>query len=297
MRYVVGYTPRQRGRDAVSLAATLARAQSARLDVVVVLPTENATYDMYVPDRAYHSYLDEQGREWLEAGLAEVPGDVPATGRIQRAESITEGLIAAATDDEQGDEAALIVIGSSPRGLVGQFTIGSVAGALLHASPVPVALAPSGYDVQPAITRITCATGTRPGAEELLDVAARSAAGRGVPLRLVSLLALGTDEPSRHRARLDAAEQHAASLAGKARAVLSDRSPVSTVVGQGRTLEEAVRALDFEPGEIMLVGSSRLASPRRLFLGASAHKMLRALSIPMVVVPRDYPVPEGVPHE
>jgi nucleotide-binding universal stress UspA family protein len=37
------------------------------------------------------------------------------------------------------------------------------------------------------------------------------------------------------------------------------------------------------------VGSSRLAQPRRLFLGSTAAKILRELPVPMVVVPRTAP--------
>ena len=38
----------------------------------------------------------------------------------------------------------------------------------------------------------------------------------------------------------------------------------------------------------MIVGSSRLAEKNKLFLGSTANKVLRALPVPMVVVPRDY---------
>jgi nucleotide-binding universal stress UspA family protein len=36
----------------------------------------------------------------------------------------------------------------------------------------------------------------------------------------------------------------------------------------------------------VLVGSSRLATPKHLFLGSTAAKMLRELPVPMIVVPR-----------
>ena len=48
----------------------------------------------------------------------------------------------------------------------------------------------------------------------------------------------------------------------------------------------------------MLIGSSRLAPQSRLFLGATAGKVLRALPVPMVVVPRGYrsaPLPTDNP--
>ncbi len=292
MRYVVGYVPNRHGTDAVNLAATLAGPQAATLDIVVVVPIERPTFDMYSPDRAFYAQLEKQGREWLDEALRQVPEGVTATGRLVQGETITEGLIDAATDPGPGAEAGLIVIGASPQGLRGRFTIGSIAGALLHSSPVPVALAPSGYEGHPAITRITCATGTREGADALLDVAIDSAARRRVPLRLMSLVALGDDGPAdEDHPRIAAAEGHAATLAERARAALPDDCPVTSVVGRGHSLEECVQALDFSASEVVLVGSSRLAGPRRLFIGASANKMLRALPVPMIVVPRDYTRP------
>lgn len=292
MRYVVGYTPDRRGGDAVRLAATLASSGGASLDIIAVLPAESMAYDSISPDRSYQLELEREAREGLEEALAYVPEGVTATGRIRRADSIAEGLIGASTDPELGEEAAMISIGATHRGIQGRFTVGSVASGLLHAAPVPVALPPAGYPGYERVTRITCAIGNREGAEALLDVAVDSASGRSVPLRLMSLVALGAGEldDARDRALIEEAVMHADALAEVATAELPTDCPTSTVIGQGRSLEAAVQMLDFELDEVVMVGSSRLAGPRQLFIGASARKILRALPVPMIVVPRDYDV-------
>ena len=59
-------------------------------------------------------------------------------------------------------------------------------------------------------------------------------------------------------------------------------------VAHGRTIEEAIDDLEWDDAEIMIVGSSRLAEKNKLFIGSTANKVLRALPVPMVVVPRDY---------
>jgi nucleotide-binding universal stress UspA family protein len=46
-----------------------------------------------------------------------------------------------------------------------------------------------------------------------------------------------------------------------------------------------VEQLDWRHDEIAFVGSSRLASPHRIFLGSTANRMLRALPVPLIVVP------------
>ncbi|MEI2650066.1 MAG: universal stress protein [Dermatophilaceae bacterium] len=295
MRLVVGYVSNQRGVDAVRLASTLAGSRRAALDIVVVLPLDTPTFDMYSPDRAYQSAMDKQGQEWIDEALALVPEGVHAQGHVVRAESIAEGLVEAATDPAYGIEAHFIVIGAAHRGLIGRFSIGSSAGSLLHSSPVPVALAPVDYEPHPAITRLTCATGLLPGAEVLVELAIGLADDWHVPLRLISLLAMGKERSEDARHEIHAiAERHVDDLVAQANDVLPDDFPVTGVLGTGRSLEDCVHALEFESSEIVMVGSSRLGGPKRLFLGASANTILHALPVPMIVVPRDYVIPELV---
>jgi nucleotide-binding universal stress UspA family protein len=51
---------------------------------------------------------------------------------------------------------------------------------------------------------------------------------------------------------------------------------------------DAVSRLEFAASEVAIVGSSRLAQPKRIFLGRTANKMMRVLAVPMIVVPRGY---------
>ncbi len=287
MRYVVGYTANARGHDAVHLAVALARNHDVSLDLVLVIPEDSPFNAVYPPEAGYNDILNEQAQRWLDQGLALVPDDVTARAHIRRGDSEAQTLIDAAVEFD----AAALVIGATNSGLFKRFTIGSVAGSLLHSSPVPVALAPQGYHRTEPITRLSCGFGTRPGADELLDVAVESARDRAIPLRLVSLLALdGGNSPG----LADAAWVHAADrLAAVGSSVEADDSAAGVpepeiVVAQGRTIEEAVDRLDWEDGEILLIGSSRLAQQRATFLGTTANRILRALPVPMIVVPRDY---------
>jgi nucleotide-binding universal stress UspA family protein len=290
VRIVVGYVPGKRGVEAINLAATLAGSREATLDVVVVLPSDEPTFDMYSPDKAYQAALESQARGWLDKALARIPEGIEARGHLRRADSITAGLIEAATQGELGPEAEGIVVGAASSGPMGRLKIGSVAGSLLHSAPVPVALAPKGYRGHPAITRITCALGDRHGADALLEVAIAAAAARGVPLRLMSLLALDKHDESRDE-RIAAAEAHESSLVARAASQLS--TGVTGVVGTGKSLGKCVKSLEFDDTEMVLIGSGRLAGPRQVFLSASANRISRALPVPMVVVPRDYEPPVG----
>ena len=79
---------------------------------------------------------------------------------------------------------------------------------------------------------------------------------------------------------------HADEVLHTARRELPASLDATAIAATGTTIEEAVRALDWHDGELVLVGSSRLAAPRHLFLGSTAAKMLRELPVPMIVVPR-----------
>ena len=69
---------------------------------------------------------------------------------------------------------------------------------------------------------------------------------------------------------------------------LPDGHKVSVEVAHGRTIEECIDDLEWDDGEILIVGSSRLAEKNKLFIGSTANKVLRALPVPMVVIPREY---------
>ncbi|HPE12830.1 MAG: universal stress protein [Actinobacteria bacterium] len=284
MRYIVGYGPEHHGLDAINLAATLARTSGAKVDVVVVLPDDSPTFHMYSPDRAFNEELEAQAEEWLAEGQSHVPSDVSVTGRIQRAESIVEGLIAEAEDAERSSGDDLIVVGTSHR-----VRLGSIADALLHSSAVPVALAPIGFEPQREVTRITCATGVREGDEILLDYAIRTAAAWKVPLRLMSLIAVGEGgSEKRQQEWTKLAKLHLNHVAETAREKLPAECQVTTIVGHGTSMGDAVSRLEFAASEVAIVGSSRLAQPKRIFLGRTANKMMRVLAVPMIVVPRGY---------
>ena len=141
MRYVVGYSANARGHDAVNLAVAMARGRGASLDLVLVVPEVQQFGAAHAPKAGFETLLNEQAREWLDEALALVPADVPAEAHIRSGDSDAQALIEAA--EELG--ADVLVIGATSTGLFKRFTIGSVASALLHASTVPVALAPHGY--------------------------------------------------------------------------------------------------------------------------------------------------------
>lgn len=290
-RIVVGYTATDAGQDAVALGARLALASGAALDVVVVLPADDRSV-ITPPDAGYDRYLQQQAETWLEEASERIPDAVPHATHVRFGESFAEGLLAAAR--EFG--ASYVVVGAANGGLRGRHRLGTVASELLHSADVPVVLAPEGsraVDPTTGITRLTAAIGTRPGSEALLDAATWLSTQTGAELRLLSLVSVDLPASVDTGVIRVAGAAHAGDVLTRAREALSGVVDAEVVVARGESIEDAVQTIGWEPGELAIVGSSRLAQPRRLFLGSTAAKILHELPVPMVVVPRTIHIQEG----
>jgi nucleotide-binding universal stress UspA family protein len=287
MKIVVGYLATPGGADAVALAVRLSRTLDAELGLSIILPPDRAVPSL-VPVGGYDEHLAEQAEHWLAEARALVPADITAGTHVSFDDSFADGLIKEAARVQ----ADLIVVGGSGGGLAGSYSLGSVVNELLHSAPVPVVVAPRGTRDSSIdrVREVTCAIGEREGADLLLETAVRFSRAAGTPLRLVSLVALdpmfgtlrGDDDAVRERALA-----HARQTLETAKSNLPEGFPVASTIVDGRTVEEAVSKLEWHDGDLIMVGSSRLSAPKRLFLGSVSAKMLRVLEVPMMVVPRD----------
>lgn len=283
---VVGYTATPAGADAVALGVRLARGLGMRLDLVIVLPSEGTRSAAVPPERAYEDHIRAQAREWLRQASETIPDDVVRAAHVRFSESFAEGLI---TAGEEFD-ARMLVVGAAAGSTFGRHRLGSVASDLVHSSTIPVALATAGsadrVDVDQPITRVSAAIGKREGADVVLEEAIALTRASGGSLRLISLVPFdvpaGLDTGAINVVR----NAHGGDVLGQAREALPSGVEASLERAMGDSVEDAVAHLPWEPGEIVLVGSSRLAQPRRLFLGSTAAKMLHELPVPMIVVPR-----------
>ncbi len=287
MKLVVGYLATSGGADALALAVRLARTLGAELEICMILPPDRAVPTV-VARGGYEDLLEDQAKKWLDEAQASVPDDVVARSHVSFADSFTDGLIR----ETARLEADAIVVGGSGGGLAGPYSLGSVVNELLHSAPVPVTVTPRGTreSTIEKVHEVTCALGERQGAELLLDTAIRFCKAASTPLRLVSLVALdpvfgalrGDTEAVREHAQ--AHIDHAVEVANSS---LPEGIPVTSAIVEGSTVEDAVSKLEWQDGDLIMVGSSRLSAPKRLFLGSTAAKMLRVLEVPMTVVPRD----------
>jgi nucleotide-binding universal stress UspA family protein len=286
MHLTVGYLATPTGDDGVALASAIANTFGATVDVVLVVREE---FPDGHPGRAeYQQLLIRKGEEWIaQATSALSAAGVSANSNVLVGESYSESLIAFAEEKDSD----LIVIGGARDGIFGGHVIGSVAGALLHCSPIPVALAPRGYAEDPpaAITSLTAAVPTRAGDDNPLPFTLTLASAAGLPIRMVSLVSAAdhTDADSRRELRqmqIAAAEEN---LAVAARA-LPDAPEIDSLVADGSTLEAALKKLNWDESDVLVVGSSRVAAPKRVFLGSTAARILAGTDAPVIVIPRGH---------
>lgn len=285
MHLTVGYLATPTGDDGVALAAALAKTFDATVDVVLVVREE---FPDGHPGRAeYQLLLVERGEDWISKAIDRLTAaGVSASSTVLVGESFAESLVAFA---EQKDS-DLIVVGGARDGFFGGHTIGPVTGALLHTSPIPVALAPRGYAADPDETfqAVTAAVPTKQGDDNPLPFAITLASAAGLAIRMLSLVsaenfAEAGNAREVRQLQVAAAEEN---LAVAVRA-LPDAPEVESLVADGMTLESALKKLRWDNGDLLVVGSSRFAAPRRIFLGSTAARILAGVDVPVVVVPKN----------
>jgi nucleotide-binding universal stress UspA family protein len=284
MHLTVGYLATPTGDDGIALASALAKTFVASVDILLVIREELP--DGHPGRLEYQKLLLDRGEQWVSKAVAALAAvGVTAGSTVTVGESFAQSLI----DFAEEKSSDLIVVGGARDGFFGGHTIGPVTGALLHSSPIPVALAPRGYAEDPdeVIEGITAAVPTRPGDDNPLPFAITLASAAGLPIRMLSLVSAENLSEARsakevRQFQVTAAEEN---LVAAARA-LPDSPEIESLVADGVTLESALKKLSWDDGDLLVVGSSRFAAPSRLFLGSTAARILAGVDVPVIVVPR-----------
>jgi nucleotide-binding universal stress UspA family protein len=286
MRLTVGYLYTDTGDDGVNLAIAIAKATGAAIDLVCVV---RATEPDGAPGRAgYQEALVNKAGQWLDEVAADIPDDIEITKNTPIAESFPQCLIEFAVSSK----AAMIVVGGTSDGILGKHTLGTISSALTHASPVPVALAPRGYsrtDI-PTISTLTVAVPTSESKDSPLPFALALARDGGLNLRLLSLVS-HDDLSDADDGSVEIRKRHVAAAQANlevAKASCGQSVSIESLVADGDTVEEALDELRWGPGDVVVIGSGRLAPPRRAFLGSMSARILKNTDAPIIVVPKDF---------
>lgn len=282
MKVLTGFIPESRGMDGLALAVLVAGQTRGTLTVANVVPPAWGTPGPGKADEsAWRAYLKEQADATLDVAR-KVAGD--SAGYVVHAHKGSgRGLVELA----RKQDADVVVIGSAPHGAKGRISLGSTADQLLHSSSVPVMLAPRGYGDAPPreFERLTVAYRRGPGCDVAVKEAAKVAAELGVPLRLVTLVVGGgrakIEVEMQESLRAQAADDLKAAARGQRR-----RIQVDVEVLAGRHVSDAMSAAEWLPGELIICASSDSGPLRRVFLGDTSIKIIKASVCPVMILTR-----------
>ncbi|MBC6457004.1 universal stress protein [Actinomadura sp. HBU206391] len=258
---LVGYKGDAGGREALAQARTIVEVTGGLLTVGAV----------HGPERAGSGL---EARATLAQAASALSG-LPADFVTQESRGAGRGLSVLASKVE----ADLIVIGSPGGGAHRRINLGGTADHLMHASTQAVMLTPAGHVPLDRPGRVTVAYVRRPQCDEAVVRAAAAAVRLDVPLRLMTLAAEGEDQDLL-RDDLALAIRLASRSSGLAAEEIQAR------VGEGDDVAEAMAAVPWVEGELLICASSEDAPIHRVFLGETAFKVLRAAPCAATVLPR-----------
>jgi nucleotide-binding universal stress UspA family protein len=204
-------------------------------------------------------------------------------------------------DAAEATDANMIVLGPGAGGHDSHLGLGSVAHSLLHGSPTAIALAPEGYrETAPNdIRRLVVGFQDTPESAVAVETARAMARPRDVDVHLLTVVVRMTRITGSRLGR-DPERQVMDTLVeqeGRAQADYVKRigAPISGTVVQGDTAGRAMSRFDWQDSDVFVVASSSLGALTKVFMGDLTHKLLRACTVPAVVLPRGYEPDNAAP--
>lgn len=293
-KIIAGIDDPERSKDAVALAARLARATGAEVEAVCAYPYDEMTSRS--ANSIYRQYLREDADKRIVDACDGID-DVQIVRRTVADTHPARGI----QDLVLHDGGGLIVIASSHRGAVGRAVAGTVAERLLHGAPCPVAVAPAGYREKATAPIETVGVAYDGSAEAKAALTGAVAVARALKARLRVIGVLDTmiygtpalmSGPGFIAVPDDLRDRSADSLEQAVRE-LPDDVDATAVALEGdpeRELAAQTRTVD-----LMVTGSRGYGPHRAVLLGTVSGRLVRDAECPVIVVPRGIEAPlEGI---
>jgi nucleotide-binding universal stress UspA family protein len=292
VKAVIGYRDAHDTAEALELAAILRRSVGCELVVTAVLPlTSRDTLESREPDAEYRGWLDRLAADAEAAARA----SLDAEGRVDFLRVASSSVAAGLVEAVESTGADLLVVGSARDAVKGSLLAGSVATRLLHSSPVPVLLAPAGYHTAAGqrFASLTCAYAGTDRSREALAATCDLAMRIGAPVWVATFAPrAATMYPP--EVGLDVEDLVTAQWADQAESLHREAveycrrrgiDDVRTFLARGEGWAGALRSVDWDAHDLLVIGSSRLGAVARVFVGSTATKILRYAPVPVLVVP------------
>jgi nucleotide-binding universal stress UspA family protein len=277
-RILIGYDGSDGAKDAVALCRILADPAGERALLVNVLPYPGPPSFVYrrlqghelpLPDHFFEpavtvlSGLQVETRAYVGASPARVLNDIAESGDFD-----------------------LMVVGSPSRRRAGG-ALGSVAQALLHGAPIPIAVAPQGYAARDGggkLARIAVAYDATEESEAALQQAAMLAQDSGAAIEVLNVERPIDPVGGPVAYKLDLPEDPR-SILREARHRVDPSIEVDTRELRGTTavaLSEACRT----GTDLLCLGSRGYGVAARVLLGSVSSRLLHEQPCPLLIAPR-----------
>ena len=265
-------------------AARDAALRSIPLTVVSVVTTPTATFPPVPYPDSLGVRLEDQGRK-AAAHAVKVAEDAMPTDRKVAVKSEIVFSTPARALVKMSDEAEMIVVGSSGKGLLARGVLGSVSSSVVRSANCPVAVIRDEDSLTPDPQHAPVLVGIdgSPASELATEIAFDQASHRGV--ELIALHAwsdvAAVDLPGLDWSALVSAEERtfADSLAG-----WQGRYPNVTVQRVVVCDEPAQQLIEWaESAQLVVVGSHGRGGFDRLMLGSVSNTILHSVRIPVIV--------------
>jgi nucleotide-binding universal stress UspA family protein len=293
MTCLVGYSPHQDDRSAIELACQLARSEQQPVRSVTVVPSGWGNPLAAGTDREFENWAAEQGRSSAElaAGhLAEHP-KIESTARWVTGRSVPQALLTQAAESD----ASILVLGSGSDAEPGRIRLTSKTERVVHSSTIPVAIAPRGYRTDSPVTRVTVGFRDDDAGWSLLTRIAEMAHQVSARLRVVTFMVAphrrvvtssvpNAEAQVLQRWRTQVEQSHAEAL-GYLNSQGFSGDDLELCLADGADWADAIGAVRWVDGDVLVVGSSATHRLAQVFLGSSASKIVRNSPVPVVAVP------------
>jgi nucleotide-binding universal stress UspA family protein len=243
-------------------------------------------------DAEWAAFLKERGDATLDRAMAQLDEEWRITDaeRVLIANSsVSRGLRAVG----EASDASITVVGPDSAAHDGRVALGSIAHSLLHGGSSAVAVAPEGYRETAPDHLERLVVGFRDTSESraVLQAVADIAAGRSVSVQLLTAV-LRTTRIVGARVGRDPERAVMDSLAARERQAQDEvlSTAASSWHGEvvvGDTAEVAMARFGWRDSDLFVMGSSRFGALRRVLLSDTSHKLLRASTVPAIVLPRE----------
>lgn len=291
MPILVGVSADESSADSVALGAVFSQLLGEDVVVAHVQPPTIDYPSVGNVDAEWTAYLNEQASSILAAArerLATGWGISGVKSEIVANASVSRGLL----DIADRIDASAIVVGPGGVSEASGVALGSTAQSLIHGAGVCVGLAPRGYAAN-LVERIgRLVVGFRdadPGIQALrwcLEVADRA----GVDVELLTAIIRVTRianprlGPDPERTILEVLREQ--EIRAQQSVIEQVGRWVRGTVVQGDTAEQALAGFEWRSDDLLVMGSSRYGAISRVILGDVGKKLLRASTVPVLVLPR-----------